>query len=278
MGLLDPRVARITRGEILYKGVNVLELPERSRRRLRGARIGFVPQDAMAALNPVIAVGSQIAEMFVVHEGLGRRAAMTKAVELMERVGIPAAAARKNDLPHQFSGGMRQRIAIAAAVALSPEMLIADEATSALDVTMQLQVIEMLEELKDEFHMSLVFITHDLLAVRDLADRVAVMYAGHVVETGGVDAVFENPAHPYTEALLLSTPRLEGNVRQLRPIPGRPPGLRQVDRGCPFAPRCSYREAVCDSSVPPLREVLPERRSACHFAPNFHEAKIEVPV
>lgn len=275
MGLLDPGLTRITKGEVLYKGTDLLKLKERERRRLRGSQLALIPQDAMAALNPVLPVGRQIAEMFEIHRGLRRAAAMAKAVELMERVGIPSAERRRRELPHQFSGGMRQRLAIAVAVAVSPELLIADEATSALDVTMQLQVIRILSELKSDLDMSLVFITHDLLAVRDIADRVAVMYAGRVVETGPVEEVFANPTHPYTEALLLSTPRLDGSVRTLRPIPGRPPGLERLYSGCPFASRCSYRRGICDTETPPLREVLPGRRSACHFAPDFHHQPVE---
>jgi oligopeptide transport system ATP-binding protein len=275
MGLLDPRIAHVTAGEVLYKGVDLLTLKERERRRLRGSRISLIPQDAMAALNPVMPVGRQIAEMFEVHRDMDRKAATDEAVRLMERVGIASAQRRRKDLPHQFSGGMRQRLAIAVSVAVSPEILIADEATSALDVTMQLQIVQILNELKAELRMSLVFITHDLLAVKDIADRVAVMYAGRVVETGLVEEVFENPTHPYTEALLLSTPRLDGSARRLRPIPGRPPGLVRVHAGCPFAPRCSFRHAICDVETPPLRDVLPGRRSACHFAPDFHQAHVE---
>lgn len=271
MGLLEPSVAHVTGGQILYGGDNLLALGERQRRRLRGAKLSLIPQDAMAALDPLVPVGRQIGEMFTVHRGETRREALRQAVGLMERVGIPSASRRANDLPHQFSGGMRQRLVIAIGVALSPEVLIADEATSALDVTTQLQVRTMLSALRDELGMSLAFITHDLLAVRNFADRVVVMYAGRVVESGPVGPVFERPAHPYTEALLLSTPRIDGSAAQLRPIPGRPPGLARLAEGCAFAPRCAYRRAVCAVESPPTLELESGRRSACLFAPDYRQ-------
>ena len=268
LGLLDPAIARITGGRILYRGDDLLRLRERRRRRLRGSKLSLIPQDAMASLDPLVPVGRQIGEMFRVHRGDSRGAARRHAVALMERVGIPSAERRANDLPHQFSGGMRQRIVIAIGVALSPDILIADEATSALDVTTQLQVRSMLSSLREELGMSLVFITHDLLAVRGFADRVVVMYAGRVVESGPVDAVFARPAHPYTEALLLSSPRLDGTT-QLHPIPGRPPGLKRLVQGCAFAPRCAHRRASCDLQVPPVIELAGGRTSACLFAPDY---------
>ena len=271
MGLQDTAVARVTGGEILYRGDNLLRLGEANRRRLRGTKLALVPQDSMAALDPLVPVGRQIGEMFTVHRGESRREALRQAVDLMELVGIPSAARRAGDFPHQFSGGMRQRLVIAVAVALSPELLIADEATSALDVTTQLQVTTMLSRLRKELGMSLVFITHDLLAVRDIADWVAVMYAGRVVESGPADRVFSSPAHPYTEALLLSTPRIDGSVAQLRPIGGRPPGLASLAEGCAFAPRCAYRRDICSSEQPPALHLEDGRRSACLFAPNYRD-------
>lgn len=269
MGLLDPP-ARIVGGSIRFRDLDLLTLDERERRRLRGSKLALVPQDALAALDPLMPVGDQIAEMFVVHRETDLDEARREAVRLMERVGIPDAERRARDLPHRFSGGMRQRIVIAIAVSLSPELVIADEATSALDVTVQLQVVRMLNELKDELAMSVVFITHDLLAARDIADRVVVMYAGRTVEEGPVEEVFAAPTHPYTEALLLSTPRLGGGTSELRPIPGRPPGRERPATGCVFEPRCAYRRSVCVEQVPPLREVRPGGSSACHFAPDYH--------
>ena len=270
LGLLDRQVARITAGEVRFAGENLLRMRERERRALRGAKLALVPQDAMAALNPLIPVGRQIAEMFTVHGRLGRREAGNEAVRLMEHVGIPSASRRANQLPHEFSGGMRQRLVIAMAISLSPDVLIADEATSALDVTTQLQVVSTLDRLRRELGMAVIFITHDLLSARG-ADRVAVMYAGRVVESGPAAQVFARPAHPYTEALLLSTPRLGGS-NELRPIPGRPPGHDRVPTGCPFAPRCIHRRDRCLAENPPLREVAQtDWSSACHYAPNFEK-------
>jgi oligopeptide transport system ATP-binding protein len=269
IGMLDPSATQVS-GEIIYRGEDLLALSERQRRRLRGTELALIPQDSMAALDPLVPVGRQIGEMFTVHRGASRRVALREAITLMKHVGIPSAERRATDLPHQFSGGMRQRLVIAMGVALSPDLLIADEATSALDVTTQLQVTTMLSSLRAELGMSLVFITHDLLAIRGFADRVVVMYAGRAVESGPVETIFASPAHPYTEALLLSTPRIDGST-QLRPIAGRPPGLKRLAEGCPFAPRCSYRRDVCSVERPPDIDLGRGHRSACLFAPNYRD-------
>ncbi len=267
LGLLE-HTARVE-GSVLYRGRDLLALDDGELRKLRGNEISLVPQDAMAALNPLIPVADQIAELFILHQRLGRGEARERASELIERVGVTPAAQRARDLPHQFSGGMRQRLVIAMAVALEPDVLIADEATSALDVAIQLEILDMLDDLQVELGMSILLVTHDLLSVRDVADRVVVMYGGRVVEEGPVEAVFANPTHPYTEALLLSTPRLDGSVKQLRPIEGRPPGTNRVADACAFEPRCRYRRDRCALERPALREVAPQVSSACHFAPDF---------
>jgi oligopeptide transport system ATP-binding protein len=266
MGLIDSPPGFVTAGEVRYRGEDLLALPEARRRAVRGRRIAMIFQDALSALNPVFSVGDQIAEMYRVHEGLSRADARDRAVQMMDRVHIPSAAARYGDYPHQFSGGMRQRVMIAMALALGPEVLIADEPTTALDVTVQAQIMELLAELRRERDMALILITHDLGVVADVADRIAVMYAGRVVESGTVRELYKRPAHPYTEGLLRSVPRVDQKGRDLTPIGGSPPNLLRIPSGCPFHPRCPYARELCSAEVPPLREVDPGHRSACHFA------------
>ena len=265
MGLIDTPPGFITKGRILYRGVDLLKLPENERRRVRGQKIAMIFQDALTALNPVFSVGFQIGEMYRVHRGSSRDEARRKAVELMKRVRIPSAGERAGDYPHQFSGGMRQRVMIAMALALDPDVLIADEPTTALDVTVQAQIMELLGELQQETGMGLILITHDLGVVADVADRVAVMYAGEIVETGSIFDVYESPAHPYTQGLMASIPRLDQKGNKLTPIGGSPPNLMRIPSGCPFHPRCPYAQKVCTTEDPPLYEVTSTRRSACHF-------------
>nr|WP_202490053.1 ABC transporter ATP-binding protein [Streptomyces sp. SID8381] len=265
MGILDMPPGRITGGEIRFRGRDLLTLKEEERRRVRGAGMAMIFQDALSALNPVLTVGDQLGEMFRVHRGMSRRAARAEAVRLMDRVRIPAAAQRVGDYPHQFSGGMRQRIMIAMALALEPDLIIADEPTTALDVTVQAQVMDLLAELRREYDMGLILITHDLGVVADVADRIAVMYAGRIVETAPVHDVYKRPAHPYTRGLLDSIPRLDRKGRELYAIKGLPPSLRAVPSGCAFHPRCPMARDVCRTDVPPLYEVSEVRGSACHF-------------
>jgi oligopeptide transport system ATP-binding protein len=265
MGILDTPPGRITAGEILFQGRDLLRLKEDERRRIRGAGMAMVFQDALSALNPVLPVGDQLGEMFVVHRGMSRKDARARAVELMDRVRIPAARDRVRQYPHQFSGGMRQRIMIAMALALEPALIIADEPTTALDVTVQAQVMDLLAELRREYGMGLVLITHDLGVVADVADRIAVMYAGRVVESAPVHDVYKAPAHPYTRGLLDSVPRLDQKGRELYAIRGLPPSLLRVPPGCAFHPRCPVARDVCRTDVPPLYEVSDGRGSACHF-------------
>ncbi|MCX4819166.1 ABC transporter ATP-binding protein [Streptomyces sp. NBC_01142] len=265
MGILDMPPGKITGGEILFEGQDLLQLKEEKRRKIRGARMAMIFQDALSSLNPVLSVGNQLGEMFVVHRGMSKKDARATSVELMERVGIPAAKERVGQYPHQFSGGMRQRIMIAMALALEPALIIADEPTTALDVTVQAQVMDLLAKLRSELNMGLILITHDLGVVADVADRIAVMYAGRIVETAPVHDIYKAPAHPYTKGLLASIPRLDQKGRELYAIKGLPPNLMHIPPGCAFNPRCPLARDVCRTDAPPLYEVSEDRGSACHF-------------
>ncbi|MFB8772327.1 ABC transporter ATP-binding protein [Streptomyces broussonetiae] len=267
MGILDMPPGRITGGEVLFQGRDLLKLKEEERRKVRGAEMAMIFQDALSALNPVLSVGDQLGEMFTVHRGMSRKDARARAVELMDRVRIPAAKERVRQYPHQFSGGMRQRIMIAMALALEPKLIIADEPTTALDVTVQAQVMELLSELQREYHMGLILITHDLGVVADVADRIAVMYAGRIVESAPVHDIYKAPAHPYTRGLLDSIPRLDQKGQELYAIKGLPPSLLRIPPGCAFHPRCPLARDVCTTDEPPLYEIegRPDRGSACHF-------------
>ncbi|GAA3410475.1 ABC transporter ATP-binding protein [Streptosporangium vulgare] len=265
MGILDSPPARVPRGEIRFRGTNLLELSEEARTQVRGRRIAMIFQDALSALNPVFTVGAQIGEMFRVHRGASKRDAEKKAIELMDRVRIPAARQRVHDYPHQFSGGMRQRIMIAMSIALDPEVLIADEPTTALDVTVQAQIMELLGELRRESDMGLILITHDLGVVADVADKIAVMYGGRIVENALVHDIYRRPAHPYAKGLLDSIPRVDQKGQELYAIKGMPPNLLDMPSGCAFHPRCPYRQDNCVVDAPPLYEIGPTRGSACHY-------------
>ncbi|WP_018381817.1 ABC transporter ATP-binding protein [Wenjunlia vitaminophila] len=272
MGILDMPPGKISQGEILFRGRDMLRMSGEERRKIRGQKIAMIFQDALSALNPVLSVGYQLGEMFRVHQGASRKEAKAKAIELMDRVRIPAARQRVGDFPHQFSGGMRQRIMIAMALALEPDLIIADEPTTALDVTVQAQVMELLAELQNEYQMGLILITHDLGVVADVADKIAVMYAGRIVETAPVQDIYRRPAHPYTKGLLESIPRLDRKGQELYAIKGLPPNLLHIPPGCAFNPRCPRAQDVCRADVPPLHPVteqdgteLPGRGSACHF-------------
>ncbi|MFF3563530.1 ABC transporter ATP-binding protein [Streptomyces sp. NPDC002574] len=265
MGILDSPPGYVTRGEILFQGRDLLTMSGEERRRVRGARMAMIFQDALSSLNPVLTVGDQLGEMFRVHQGMSRKAAKAKAVELMDRVRIPAAKERVGQYPHQFSGGMRQRVMIAMALALEPDLIIADEPTTALDVTVQAQVMELLAELQREYGMGLILITHDLGVVADVADHIAVMYAGRIVESAPVHEIYKRPAHPYTRGLLASIPRLDHKGRELYAIKGLPPNLLHIPPGCAFHPRCPMAREVCRTDEPELYPVSPTRGSACHF-------------
>ncbi|MER5456197.1 ABC transporter ATP-binding protein [Micromonospora sp. NPDC002389] len=269
---LAPRSARVT-GRVHLLGTELTGLREAERRRMRGRHVGFVFQDPMTSLNPVLTVGRQVAEASEEHLGLSRRAARTRAIELLDLVGIPSAARRVDAYPHQFSGGMRQRVVIAMALACEPDLLIADEPTTALDVTTQAQIVELVADLRRRLGTAVVWITHDLGVVAGIADRVAVMYAGRIVEQGPVDAVFGRPAHPYTSALLAARPDPAAGGGELVTIRGAPPSPLDLPAGCAFWPRCPVRgDARCEHESPPLVPV-----SAGHevrtFYPQRHDGE-----
>ena len=269
LGLL-PKSARIT-GEILYRGRNLLDLTERELRKLRGEKLAMVFQDALAALNPVHKVGDQVGEAIEVHHDLKAGDVRARVLDLLDLVGIPNPKARIDQYPHEYSGGMRQRAMIAMAIANDPDVLIADEPTTALDVTIQAQVLEVLERVQDRTNSAIVLITHDLGVVAGVADRVLVMYAGKPLETGTIDQIFYQPQHPYTLGLLASLPRLDQNAdgKRLYRIRGQPPSLIHVPPGCSFHPRCDYAHVPepCATVVPELRSVDElDHTVACHFA------------
>jgi oligopeptide transport system ATP-binding protein len=266
MGLL-PAEGRVVSGRVTFDQRDV-PLVTKGRRPtwISGTEVAMVFQDALAALNPVFTVGWQISEVFRVKNRMGRRESRAAAIRIMERVGIPDAARRYDAYPHEFSGGMRQRIVIAIAIALEPRLLIADEPTTALDVTVQAQIMELLKELCRETGMALVLITHDLGVVADVADRVLVMYAGRAVESGDVRDVYRRSAHPYTQGLIASSPRADRRVERLVQIPGSPPQPRALPPGCAFHPRCAFVKDRCRSERPELRPVGSGRLSGCHFA------------
>ncbi|WP_425829078.1 ABC transporter ATP-binding protein [Streptomyces fractus] len=265
MSLLDP-AAEVSEGRVLLDGTDLVAADERTRRALAGPELAIVFQDALTALNPVYTVGTQLAEPFRIHRGMSRRQARKEAVELMDRVGIPEPESRVDAYPHQFSGGMRQRLLIAIAVALSPSVLLADEPTTALDVTVQAQIMQLLRDLREERDMSVVLITHDLALVSEQADEVVVMYAGTVVESGPVREVFGAPRHPYTKGLLDSVPVHAARGEELRSIGGAPPDLHSIPSGCVYQDRCPLVRDLCRERRPQPAEVAPGRTAACHFS------------
>jgi oligopeptide/dipeptide ABC transporter ATP-binding protein len=265
VGLLAP-VAEIAGGSVQLGGLDLVTASPKLRRESAGPGLAIVFQDALTTLNPVYTVGYQLSEPFRIHRGLSRKAARAAALELMHRVGIPEPRTRIDSYPHQFSGGMRQRLLIAIAVALSPAVLLADEPTTALDVTVQAQIMQLLKDLRTERNMALVLITHDLALVSEEADRVVVMYAGNVVEQGPVAEVFGSPKHPYTRGLLDSVPAGAERGTHLKSIGGKPPELHAIPAGCVYQDRCPLVQDICHQERPPLREMSPDHTSACHFA------------
>ena len=279
LGLLPKATSRIVGGSVRLDGAEILGLPERAMQRIRGSRIALVPQNPHTSLNPVLTIGLQIVEVLRVHRGMSARAAKERAIELLALVGIPDPAHRFDDYPHQFSGGMRQRVIIAIALACEPELLIADEPTTALDVTIQAQIIDLLRRVKEEFGTAVLLITHDLGLVAGFTDRVGVMYAGRIIETGPTEAVLRHPDHPYTVGLIHALPRLDRpRLESLVPIPGSPPDLASDLAGCAFVARCAWRIERCWTNRP---ELAPKRApdgpmqldggaahlSACHNPP-----------
>ena len=267
MGLVPEPQGRVSAGRILLDGTDLRTLDETKLEALRGDRMTMIFQEPMTSLNPVMSVGAQVAEALRVHRGLSRADAQAKALAVLEEVKIPSARHRFHDYPHQFSGGMRQRVMIAMALACEPTLLLADEPTTALDVTIQAQVLGLLSDLKGRHGMAMLFITHNLGVVAQIADRVAVMYAGQIVEEAPVHAVFANPAHPYTRALFSAIPRMDRAEQSLAAIPGRVPPLNDMPKGCRFAPRCPLRRDGCEAPQV-LAAAAPGHLARCHVATN----------
>ena len=265
MGLL-PAGLTVSSGEILFDGAPVTGLSERDWQPLRGKQIAMIFQDSLSALNPCARVGDQIAEMFRRQTGVGKKEAHRNAVEGMAEVGIPDAERRAKSYPHELSGGMRQRVMIAIAMALRPQLLIADEPTTALDFTIQAQIMRLLLSRKQAAHLTMILISHDLGVVSRSADSVVVMYAGQIVETGPTREIFTAPAHPYTQGLMRSVPDRRRPRADLEAIPGQPPDPRAIPDGCPFHPRCPIAKDICQTVTPLLQSMGPLRMSACHFA------------
>jgi peptide/nickel transport system ATP-binding protein len=264
MGLLNRKRTEIT-GRVLFEGTDLLALPPDELREIRGRDIAMIFQDPFASLHPMYRVGDQIAEAVLAHEKVSREKAHERAVELLTRVGIPQAPQRARDYPHHFSGGMRQRAMIAMALVHNPDVLIADEPTTALDVTVQAQILELIQAVKRDFDIGVILVTHDLGVVEEIADTVMVMYAGRVMEHGSASEVFGLPQHPYTWGLLDSMPTIERRLATLQPIEGSPPSLIHPPSGCPFHPRCRHRFEPCASARPPLEAPLGGHLDACHL-------------
>jgi peptide/nickel transport system ATP-binding protein len=267
MKLIPQPPGRIVEGEINYNGTNLVTLAPNRMRKIRGKEISMIFQEPMTSLNPVFTVGEQIAEAIRLHEGLGRREAMAKTVDMLKLVHIPNAERRVKEYPHQLSGGMRQRIMIAMALSCNPNLLIADEPTTALDVTIQAQILDLLNELKSKLHMAVLLITHDMGVIAETAQRVVVMYAAKVAEAASVADLFKEPLHPYTQGLLRSIPRIDlaaTTHQRLETIPGTVPTLRgEIAPGCRFAPRCPFVKSVCTEKDPVLKEVKPGHKVSC---------------
>jgi len=268
--LINAPRGRIVRGEVMFQGRDILSLSFEAVRRIRGKRISMIFQDPMASLNPFMRISAQLMELTRLHLGHTKREAHEHAVRMLEIVGIPDARRRADDYPHEFSGGMRQRVMIAMALSCRPELLIADEPTTALDVTIQAQILELIRSLKTQTELSVILITHDLGVVAGMTDRVVVMYAGKVFEHAPTGELFARPANPYTKALLRSMPDPETAGGVLQQIPGLPPDVARLPAGCPFAPRCERAEDVCRSEFPPFVQLTREHFSLCHFAAEIY--------
>lgn len=278
MGLVPMPPGEIIGGSVTFKGRDLLSLPEKEMQHVRGNEIAMIFQDPMTSLNPVYRVGRQLAEPLMLHKDMRKKEAWDRAVELLRLVGIPNPEKRVRDYPHQFSGGMRQRVMIAMALACDPDILIADEPTTALDVTIQAQIIELMQDVQKRIGSAIVMITHDLGVVADMADTVLVMYAGKPVEFGKTRDIYYSPTHPYTWGLMGSIPRADMTEKApLKPISGMPPSLIDLPSGCSFHPRCPYAKDICKTEVPELRVLDGVHASACHFAgePGFTKDEME---
>ena len=273
MGLVPNPPGKIVSGSIEFAGKDLLKESEEGMRKIRGNQISMIFQDPMTSLNPVMTVGEQIAEVIEIHENIGNAAAFEKAKEMLELVGIPGA--RVNDYPHQFSGGMKQRVVIAIALACNPKLLIADEPTTALDVTIQAQVLDLMNDLKEKFKTAMILITHDLGVVAQVCDKVAIMYAGEVVEAGTLRDVYLSPKHPYTHGLFGSIPSLDEEATRLKPIQGLMPDPTALPSGCKFHPRCPHATELCATQVPKVTEVAPGHKVRCLICEGQVEFKAE---
>lgn len=258
--LPDPP-AKIRRGQVIYNGTDLLTMSEKEVRKIRGKKISMIFQDPMTALNPMFPVGKQITEAIKIHEPLTSAQAKDRAVQMLELVGIPGE--RYGEYPHQFSGGMKQRVVIALAIACNPELLIADEPTTALDVTIQAQVLEMMTQLKEKLNTSMILITHDLGIVAEMCDRVAIVYAGEIVEMGNREHIFDEPAHPYTKGLFEALPSVNMKAKRLKPIEGLTPDPANLPKGCKFHPRCPYATPQCADRIPELKEITKGHWTRC---------------
>ena len=263
MRLVPIPPGRIVSGKIVLDGEDLLQLSEGEMTKIRGSKIALIIQDPMTSLNPVFSIGSQVAEAIRLHQNLSKKGVMAQALEVLRKVNIPAAESRMRDYPHQMSGGMRQRVVGAIGISCEPMVLIADEPTTSLDVTIQAQYLKLLKDIQKESDLSIIFITHDFGIVAKMCDRVAVMYAGKIVEMGSVRDIFNNPSHPYTEALLASVPKMEEDVERLYSIEGQPPTLHDLPEGCPFAPRCQYVMDHCRTEYPIQVDLSESHYAAC---------------
>lgn len=273
--LIPSPPGKVVAGQAFYQGKDLLKMSDEEIRHVRGSQISMVFQDPMTSFNPVLTIGRQVAEPLEIHQGMSRKQAYERVADMLELVGIPKAKARLNDYPHQFSGGMRQRVMIAMSLVCNPSVLIADEPTTALDVTIQAQIVELVKELRDKLGMAIIWITHDLGVIAGLADRMAVMYGGYIIETAPVKSLYGMPTHPYTLGLLNSLPRLDTDqYRRLESIDGLPPILMDKPTSCPFAPRCTFVKDRCLQENPPLMETSPDHYTACWVDPKTGRERI----
>jgi len=261
--LIPQPQGKIVHGSIRFKGQDLLTIPENEMRKIRGNKISLISQDPMTSLNPVLTIGEQIMEAIMLHQGLNRKDAHERAIEMLKIVGIPSPEERVDQYPHEFSGGMRQRAIIAMALSCEPEILIADEPTTALDVTIQAQILDLMREIKHTRNAAIVLITHDLGVIAEMCDKVAVMYAGKIVEYTDVYTLFKSPGHPYTIGLLNSIPRIDMKKDRLEPIDGQPPNLVNLPKGCSFSPRCKEVQPLCHTKDPPLITIAPKQKVRC---------------
>ncbi|MCG8513609.1 MAG: ABC transporter ATP-binding protein [Halanaerobiales bacterium] len=273
MRLIPEPPGKILEGEILFKGQDLTKLSPDQIRDIRGNEISMIFQEPMTSLNPVFTVGNQIAEAIIIHKQVSKKEAMAEAVEMLRKVGIPLPEQRINEYPHQLSGGMRQRVMIAMALSCNPALLIADEPTTALDVTIQAQILELMEELKEKFNMSIMMITHDLGVIAEVSDRVAVMYAGKIVEYTDARTLFAKPQHPYTWGLMNSIPRMDKEVERLTAIPGIVPSSLEFPEGCRYNTRCLLADEKCIASEPPIEEVEAGHHVRCWYSERLEELK-----